>query len=376
MCPNGWFKPRHGWIEWKIPPTSPDVATTASHTSEAAPEPTTPNVAPSADEQPAIGPDGRPQRETIGGHDVIGATKHIELPESGSFLVLEDPRFLDPSMAYLAGDGFRLSPLSILGLPPQSKGPFDLDTIKLMRARYLLQKGLLVLSWDGLENHRKSLFKKTWFPDGNIWPLDSEKPFFRVLMAEARSKLPPKAPPPPPQPCRGGAWGNPDGCVSHEGLPIGEDGKCFWGREPSALETALSKLANGEEPLSDHDLKAVLQELEINDNEPVEMSPHCPHCKTDKARPYPGFQGWADCTGCGTSWRLNKRGSRGKDRETLLQERQIQDLSNVRHQIRECKWALAEAQVDDDFATMGKVRARLRDFANLATILESAATAA
>jgi hypothetical protein len=30
--------------------------------------------------------------------------------------------------------------------------------------------------------------------------------------------------------CRGGAWGNPEACLLHEGLPIGKDGLCIEGR--------------------------------------------------------------------------------------------------------------------------------------------------
>lgn len=30
--------------------------------------------------------------------------------------------------------------------------------------------------------------------------------------------------------CKGGAWGNPEACLLHEGLPIGADGLCIEGR--------------------------------------------------------------------------------------------------------------------------------------------------
>ncbi len=57
----------------------------------------------------------------------------------------------------------------------------------------------------------------------------------------------PKPPPQPPflvdertekMPCAPGAWGSPDRCVHHEGQPLDENGKCFWGRPPSRLERA------------------------------------------------------------------------------------------------------------------------------------------
>lgn len=41
-------------------------------------------------------------------------------------------------------------------------------------------------------------------------------------------------------PCQPGAWGSHESCLTHEGLPLDEHGRCFWGRSPSTLERMLS----------------------------------------------------------------------------------------------------------------------------------------
>jgi len=41
-------------------------------------------------------------------------------------------------------------------------------------------------------------------------------------------------------PCQPGAWGSPESCLTHEGQPLDEHGRCFWGRSPSSLERMLS----------------------------------------------------------------------------------------------------------------------------------------
>jgi hypothetical protein len=40
-------------------------------------------------------------------------------------------------------------------------------------------------------------------------------------------------------PCRPGAWGSKTNCAVHEGLPLDEQGLCFWGQEASPLEKAV-----------------------------------------------------------------------------------------------------------------------------------------
>ncbi len=41
------------------------------------------------------------------------------------------------------------------------------------------------------------------------------------------------------KPCQPGAWGSPTSCLMHEGQPLGEDGRCFWGRARSDFETQV-----------------------------------------------------------------------------------------------------------------------------------------
>ena len=47
--------------------------------------------------------------------------------------------------------------------------------------------------------------------------------------------------------CYGGAWGNPKGCMAHEGAPIEDDGYCLEGRpsldEQAILDAAARKAA-------------------------------------------------------------------------------------------------------------------------------------
>ncbi len=42
------------------------------------------------------------------------------------------------------------------------------------------------------------------------------------------------------EPCKGGAWGTPDACLLHEGLPIAADGLCIEGRGGKAVPLATA----------------------------------------------------------------------------------------------------------------------------------------
>lgn len=59
-------------------------------------------------------------------------------------------------------------------------------------------------------------------------------------------------------PCQPGAWGSPESCLTHEGQPLDEHGRCFWGRSPSSLERMLSTSLLGEVRIGEESV-AVLQ---------------------------------------------------------------------------------------------------------------------